>query len=76
MYQIKAKRKGNDIIIEAESFEMVLSALDNQKYIVENPIVPGEKLHMGEENYKNIQERMQAHIDGVKEQCLKVLHNK
>jgi len=66
--------EGN-IIISKDSFEMLLSCLDNQKFIGESP-QNGDSLSVGEERYNKTQTEIQNLIDEYNKKCRKILHQK
>lgn len=71
--KIKAKKEGNNIIIHKDSFEMILIALCNQKFINELP-PNGDALSMGKKKYDKTQKDMQECVDGIYHQCMDILH--
>lgn len=68
-----AKDGEGNIIISENSFEMLLACLDNQKFIHEAP-QNGDSISVGENEYKQTQESIQAIIDKYNRACRDVLH--
>lgn len=66
--------KGNVVITE-NSFEMLLSCLDNQKFAHELP-TNGDSIAEGELNYKSKQQEIQEIIDEYNRECRNILHQK
>ena len=76
MVKVEAKKDGKgNIIISEDSFEMILSCLDNQKFIGEKP-QNGDSLSVGEDEYWKIQGENQDCIDQYNRECRKILHQK
>lgn len=71
--KIKKDGKGN-IIISEDSFELLLSCLDNQKFINETP-QNGDSLSIGGE-YNNYQKDTQNIIDDYNKECRAILNQK
>ena len=66
--------KGNVVITE-DSFEMLLSCLDNQKYVGEAP-QNGDSISVGKDEYYKTQKDIQDVIDFYNRECRKILHQK
>lgn len=76
MVKVEAKKDGNgNIVISEDSFEMLLSCLDNQKFIGEKP-QNGDSLSVGEDEYWKGQQDIQDCIDQYNRECRKILHQK
>ena len=76
MKTLNAKKDGNgNIIITEESFEYLLSCLDNQKFLHEYP-QNGDSLSIDIDCYKAIQDNIQNIIDFYNQECRKILHQK
>jgi hypothetical protein len=73
MYQIKARIEGENVIIEKESFEIVLGCLDNQKFVHEAP-PNGDAMAVGEAAFNATQQDIQDVIDNINRQCRDILH--
>lgn len=74
MVKLEAKKDGKgQIIISEDSFEHLLSCLDNQKFVGESP-PNGDALAMGEKEYNKVQDENQACIDDFNRQCRNLLH--
>ena len=73
MVKLEAVKKDGNVIISEDSFEHLLSCLDNQKYIHEGPC-NGDGLAMGPEAYKAVQNENQTEIDQFNRQCRELLH--
>ena len=69
MVKLKATKNSNDIIISHDSFEHLLSCLDNQKFIRE---INADATTC---DYKKIQSDTQKAIDDFNRQCRKLLHS-
>ena len=75
MVRLEAKKDGKgNIVISEDSFEHLLSCLDNQKFVGESP-PNGDALAMGEEEYNKVQNENQICIDDFNRQCRNLLHN-
>ncbi len=68
MVKLEAIKRDGWIIITEDSFEHLLSCLDNQKFVGEAP-PNGDALAMGEEAYNNTQKEIQEAIDDFNRQC-------
>jgi len=66
--------KGNVVITE-DSFEMLLSCLDNQKFVGEAP-QNGDSISVGKDEYYKTQKDIQDAIDFYNRECRKILHQK
>ncbi len=71
--KLDARRENGRISISENSFEHLLSCLDNQKFIGEGP-PNGDALAMGQEAFEGVQAQNQAAIDGFNRQCRELLH--
>ncbi len=74
MVKLEATKKDGNIIISEDSFEHLLSCLDNQKFVGEAPS-NGDALAMGEEAYTATQKDIQKAIDDFNRQCRVLLHD-
>lgn len=75
MVKLEAKKDGKgNIIISEDSFEHLLSCLDNQKFVGESP-PNGDAMSMDKDEYNKIHENIQNAIDDFGRQCRKLLHN-
>lgn len=76
MIQIEAKKDGKgNIVISENSFEMILTCLDNQKFIGERP-QNGDSISVNKDEYWKVQEDIQSTIDYYNRECRKILHQK
>lgn len=75
MIKLEAVKRGGVILISEDSFEHLLSCLDNQKYVGEGP-QNGDSIAVGKEEYDRVQNETQEAIDDFNTQCRKVLHSK
>ena len=66
MVKLKARKENGNIIISEDSFDHLLSCLDNQKFIKD---VNADGLAMGKEGYEEVQSKNQAAIDDFNRQC-------
>jgi len=68
MVELEAKKEGSVILISEDSFEHLLSCLDNQKFIndINADALTGD--------YKKTQEQNQAAIDDFNRQCRELLN--
>lgn len=74
--ELKAIKDGNgNIVITEDSFEMLLTCLDNQKFINEGP-QNGDSLAVGKEQYNKTQEEIQTTIDKYNLSGRKILNQK
>lgn len=74
--KIDAKKDGKgNIVISEDSFERVLTCLDNQKFVGEHP-QNGDSLSVGEDEYWKGQEDIQDAIDHYNRECRKILHQR
>lgn len=72
--EVKKDGKGN-ILISEDSFEMVLTYLDNQKFVGEQP-QNGNSRSVDKDGYFKIQQDIQPIIDHYIRECRKILHRK
>lgn len=73
---VEAKKDGlGNVIITENSFEMLLACLDNQKFVCEAP-QNGDSIAVGEEQYKQTQQSIQATIDEYNRASRDILHQK
>ncbi len=68
MVKLEAIKKDGNIIISEDSFEHLLSCLDNQKFVGEAPI-NGDSVAVGKEEYYRVQNETQEAIDDFNRQC-------
>lgn len=73
MVKLEAMKRNMVIWITEDSFEHLLSCLDNQKFVGEAP-PNGDALAMGEEAYNETQIEIQEAIDDFNKQCRELLH--
>jgi len=74
MVKLEAKKDGKgQIIISEDSFEHLLSCLDNQKFVGEPP-QNGDSIDVGEREYNRVQREIQDAIDDFNRQCRSLLH--
>jgi len=72
--KIEAIKDGKgSVVISEESFEMLLSCLDNQKFIGEAP-QNGDSISVGKTEYYKTQSDMQEIINKYNRECRKILH--
>ncbi len=71
--KIIARKSGNDIIINKDSFELILTALASQKFVNETP-PNGDALDMGKGKYNKAQRLIQKDIDDIYNQSSDILH--
>lgn len=74
--KLKAKRigkNGRNIIIEKNSFEMILACLANQKFVHEAP-PNGDAMAMGKKAYNKTQKEIQSVIDDCYRQMEDILY--
>ena len=75
MVKLEANKDGKgNIIISEDSFEHLLSCLDNQKFVGESP-PNGDAMSMDTNEYYEIHEDIQNAIDGFNRQCRNLLHD-
>jgi len=75
MVKLEAKKDGKgNIIISENSFEHLLSCLDNQKFVWESP-PNGDAMSMDKDEYNKIHQDIQDTIDDFNKQCRSLLHN-
>ena len=75
MVKLEAKKDGKgNIIISKDSFEYLLSCLDNQKFVGESP-PNGDAMAMDKDGYDNVHVNVQDAIDDFNRQCRGLLHN-
>lgn len=72
MVQLEARLTEKDVVISQDSFEHLLSCLDNQKYIRE---VNADAMEMSTDEIHGIQNDNQNAIDDFNRQCRRLLHN-
>ncbi len=75
MVKLEARKKDGNIIISEDSFEHLLSCLDNQKFVGEFP-VNGDSISVGKDKYYKVQNEIQQAIDDFNRQCRDLLHSK
>jgi hypothetical protein len=76
MKKIEAKKDGKgNIIISEDSFEMLLSCLNNQKFVREQP-QNNDSISIGKNEYWKVQKDIQNTIDYYNKECRKILHQK
>lgn len=76
MVKLEAKKVDGNIVISEDSFEHLLSCLDNQKFVGESP-PNGDAMEMfmnDPDGYKQIHINNQKAIDDFNRQCRQVLH--
>ena len=71
MVQLEAKKVDGNIVMSEDSFEHLLSCLDNQKFIND---VNADAMSP-DTDYKQIQRDNQIAIDNFNRQCRCLLHN-
>lgn len=75
MKKIEAyKNEYGDIVVSRDSFEMLLSCLDNQKFI-NNPVLNGDYLSTSKEDRYKTQREMQETIDFYNTSFRDILHD-
>lgn len=76
MMKIEAKKDGKgNVVISEDSFEMILTCLDNQKFVGESP-QNGDSLSVGKDVYWKGQKDIKVVIDDYNRECRKILHQK
>jgi hypothetical protein len=76
MIELDIKKDGNgNIIILEDSFEMLLSCLDKQKFVGEQ-LKNGDSLSVDKNEYWKVQNDIQNSIDYYNRECRKMLHQK
>jgi hypothetical protein len=74
--KIEAKKDGKgNVVISEDSFEMILTCLDNQKFVGESP-QNGDSLSVGKDVYWKGQKDIKVVIDDYNRECRKILHQK
>ncbi len=71
-YKLKATKKGDNIVIHKDSFEMILISLANQKLGI--GCVNADALAGGKKAYDKSQKEMQEFIDDIYRQCETILY--
>jgi len=75
MVKLEAKKDGKgNVVISEDSFEHLLSCLDNQKFVGEAP-PNGDAMTMDRNEYNNVQIDIQNAIDDFNRQCRNLLHD-
>ena len=75
MVKLEAKKVGKgNVVISEDSFEHLLSCLDNQKFVGEAP-PNGDAMAMDRNEYNNVQIGIQNAIDDFNRQCRNLLHD-
>jgi len=75
MVKLEAKKDGKgNVVISEDSFEHLLSCLDNQKFVGEAP-PNGDAMAMDRNEYNNVQIDIQNAIDDFNRQCRNLLHD-
>jgi len=75
MVKLEAKKDGKgNVVISEDSFEHLLSCLDNQKFVGEAP-PNGDAMVMDRNEYNNVQIDIQNAIDDFNRQCRNLLHD-
>ncbi len=73
MVQLEAKKEKGQVVISENSFEHLLSCLDNQKFVGD---LNADALSMGKNAYDKVQNETQEAIDDFNRQCRRLLHDK
>ncbi len=71
MVKLKARLESSDVVISQDSFEHLLSCLDNQKFIHD---VNADGLSEGHDVVQSVQQENQKCIDDFNHQCRSLLH--